>query len=73
VKKNLNILLICGPNLNLLGEREKEIYGEKSFEEINALLEKEAQKMGMNLEIFQSNHEGDIVDKFRVVEKRLMV
>ncbi len=69
----MNILLICGPNLNLLGEREKEIYGEKSFEEINALLEKEAQKMGMNLEIFQSNHEGDIVDKFRVVEKRLMV
>jgi len=48
-----------------LGEREKEIYGEKSFGEINVLLEKEAQKMGVNLEIFQSNHEGDIIDKIQ--------
>jgi len=61
----LNILFICGPNLNLLGEREKEIYGEKSFEEINIILEKEAQKMGVNLEIFQSNHEGNIIDKIQ--------
>lgn len=64
-ENRLNILLICGPNLNLLGEREKEIYGEKSFGEINVLLEKEAQKMGVNLEIFQSNHEGDIIDKIQ--------
>mgnify|MGYP003898586527 FL=1 len=48
-----------------MGEREKEIYGEKSFGEINVLLEKEAQKMGVNLEIFQSNHEGDIIDKIQ--------
>ena len=61
----MNILFICGPNLNLLGEREKEIYGEKSFEEINIILEKEAQKMGVNLEIFQSNHEGNIIDKIQ--------
>ena len=61
----MNILLICGPNLNLLGEREKEIYGEKSFEKINTILEKEAQKMGVNLEIFQSNHEGNIIDKIQ--------
>ena len=61
----MNILLICGPNLNLLGEREKEIYGEKSFEKINTILEKEAQKMGIKLEIFQSNHEGNIIDKIQ--------
>ena len=67
----MNILLICGPNLNLVGEREKEIYGEKSFEEMNIILEKEAQKMGINLEIFQSNHEGVIIDKIQESRKRV--
>jgi len=61
----LNILFICGPNLNLLGREKRRFTGEKSFEEINIILEKEAQKMGVNLEIFQSNHEGNIIDKIQ--------
>jgi len=59
----IKILLIHGPNLNLLGRREREIYGEKSLEEINRELEKRARELGAELEIFQSNHEGEIVDK----------
>lgn len=56
------ILVIHGPNLNLLGGREKDIYGETTLEEINALLLKAARKDRFELEILQSNHEGEIVD-----------
>ena len=56
------VLVIHGPNLNLLGQREKHIYGETTLEEINALLQGLANKVGITLEIFQSNHEGEIVD-----------
>lgn len=61
----MKILLINGPNLNLLGKREKKIYGEKSLEEINKELIKKAEKMGIQLETFQSNHEGEIIDKIQ--------
>lgn len=56
------ILVIHGPNLNLLGQREKDIYGKTSLPEINSLLEKLAKKNGVTLKIIQSNHEGEIVD-----------
>ena len=56
------ILIIHGPNLNLLGEREPDIYGKTTLKEINTLLEKIAQKEGVSLEFLQSNHEGEIVD-----------
>ena len=56
------ILLIHGPNLNLLGEREPEVYGKVTIEEINQDVKKEADAEGINVEIMQSNHEGDIVD-----------
>ncbi len=58
----MRILCIFGPNLNLLGEREKDIYGTLTFEEIRGLLCEEAQKQGILLETFQSNHEGAIID-----------
>ncbi len=57
-----NILVIHGPNLNLLGEREKEIYGQTTLADINALLEKEAVGLKLKLHVVQSNHEGDIID-----------
>lgn len=57
------ILVIHGPNLNLLGTREKDVYGNTTLEEINALLETKAKEAGVSLETLQSNHEGDIVDK----------
>jgi len=56
------ILVIHGPNLNLLGEREKDIYGEATLAEINKNLEEIAKDEGVALTIVQSNHEGDIID-----------
>lgn len=61
----MKILVINGPNLNLLGKRDKKIYGEKSLEEINNELRKKAEKMGIELETFQSNHEGEIIDRIQ--------
>ena len=59
----MNILLINGPNLNLLGTREPEIYGNKTLNDLEKSLTKDAQQKSFNLECFQSNHEGEIVDK----------
>ena len=61
----MNILLINGPNLNLLGTREPEIYGNKTLNDIENDLTKVAKEKGINLECFQSNHEGEIVDKIQ--------
>ena len=61
----MNILLINGPNLNLLGKREPEIYGNKKLEDLETELSKIAKMKDINLECFQSNHEGQIVDKIQ--------
>ena len=61
----MNILLINGPNLNLLGTREPEIYGNKTLSDIENDLTKVAKEKSINLECFQSNHEGEIVDKIQ--------
>lgn len=57
------ILIIHGPNLNLLGKREPEIYGKITIEEINKKLKQVAKAKRAQVDIFQSNHEGEIVDK----------
>ena len=61
-KKTLNILVVHGPNLNLLGEREPEVYGRISLPKINQLIQTEAKKMGIRVKMVQSNHEGKLVD-----------
>ena len=61
----MNILLINGPNLNLLGTREPEIYGNKTLNDVEKDLIKVAEEKSINLECFQSNHEGEIVDKIQ--------
>lgn len=58
-----NILVIHGPNLNLLGTREPEIYGSMTMQDINEDLQKQAKDAGVNIDFFQSNHEGEIIDK----------
>ena len=58
----MNILLINGPNLNMLGTREPEIYGNKTLVEIENQMCQIASNKGVILECFQSNHEGEIVD-----------
>jgi 3-dehydroquinate dehydratase-2 len=57
------VCIINGPNLNLLGKREKEIYGDKSFEEVLNQLREFAQSKSMDLSYFQSNDEGEIINK----------
>jgi 3-dehydroquinate dehydratase-2 len=59
---NLKILVLHGPNLNLLGRREPDIYGRVTLEEINAALQEAADGRGAELRIVQSNHEGALVD-----------
>ncbi|MBF0216488.1 MAG: type II 3-dehydroquinate dehydratase [Candidatus Omnitrophica bacterium] len=59
------IIVIHGPNLDLLGKREKDIYGAETIDDINSVLISKAKETGVGIETFQSNHEGDIVDKIR--------
>jgi len=59
---NLKILILHGPNLNLLGTREQSIYGNLTLDDINRTLEKEARQLKVSLSFFQSNHEGELID-----------
>lgn len=63
------ILVIHGPNLNLLGDREKDIYGTATLNAINARLDKLAKDNGVSLVVLQSNHEGEIVDAIGKAKK----
>lgn len=63
------ILVIHGPNLNLLGEREPGIYGDVSFENLNKMIMNKADELGIECETFQSNHEGAIIDKLHEARK----
>jgi 3-dehydroquinate dehydratase type II len=58
----MNILVINGPNINLLGIREPQIYGSRTYEDLKSMLREEADKLGITLEFYQSNHEGALVD-----------
>ena len=58
----MNILVINGPNLNMLGIREPEIYGKATYADLCRLIEEHAEKRGVRVTLYQSNHEGDLVD-----------
>ena len=58
----MNVLVLHGPNLNLLGEREPEVYGRVTLADLDAELKRRAKRLGVTLRIFQSNSEGALVD-----------
>ena len=63
----MKILVINGPNLNMLGIREPGIYGKSTYNDLVEIIKKRAVELGVQAEFFQSNHEGDIVDKIQAV------
>ncbi len=68
-KSQVSILEIHGPNLNLLGEREPDIYGKISLQKINQSIHQEAKKLSVNVVCVQSNHEGELVDLIGAAKK----
>lgn len=64
----MGILVLHGPNLNLLGKREPTIYGTTTLDQINAELARKAMSFGLEIECFQSNHEGALIDE---IHKRM--
>ena len=58
----MKILVINGPNMNMLGIRQPEIYGSATYEDLVAMIQQEADALGVEVDFFQSNHEGDLVD-----------
>lgn len=66
----MHLLIINGPNLNLLGIREPEIYGRQDYDYLCNMMENHCREKGISAEIFQSNHEGAIVDKIQEAYKK---
>ena len=61
----MKILVLNGPNINMIGIREPGIYGKQTFSDLLALIDDTASKLGIIVEQYQSNHEGDLVDKIQ--------
>lgn len=61
----MKLLVVNGPNLNFLGIREPDIYGRKTYDDLCRLVKEAAEKRGVDVEIFQSNHEGELVDEIQ--------
>ena len=65
MSKKASILVIQGPNLNLLGMREPEVYGKTTLEDIHKKLEDQAKAQSVDLSTYQSNHEGELIDRIQ--------
>lgn len=67
----MKFLIVNGPNLNMLGIREPEVYGSMTYEELVYFLHEEAVKLGVEIEVFQSNSEGEIVNEIQRAYRRV--
>ena len=67
----MRILVINGPNINMLGVREPGVYGKQSYAELLSLIAQTAREEGLDIEHYQSNHEGDLVDKIQQAYGRI--
>ena len=65
----MKILVMNGPNINMLGLREKNIYGDQSYEALLEYIRKAADELGVEVSFYQSNHEGDLVDEIQKAYK----
>lgn len=66
----MNILVINGPNINMLGIREPDIYGRETFEDLCNKIENYAREKNINVKLYQSNHEGDLVDEIQAAYQK---
>jgi len=66
---NKSVLVINGPNLNLLGTREPEVYGTTTLDDITQKLQNQAINAGISLDSYQSNHEGELIDRVQKAKK----
>lgn len=66
---NKSVLVINGPNLNLLGIREPEVYGKTTLDDITQKLQNQAANLGISLDSYQSNHEGELIDRVQKAKK----
>ena len=66
----MKILVLNGPNINMLGIREPDIYGANTYADLCAMINAHAEKIGVEVEIYQSNHEGDLVDIIQSAYKK---
>ncbi len=67
----MKLLVINGPNLNMLGIREKNLYGAKDFKALCNFIQETAEKLNVEVELYQSNHEGDLVDCIQNAYQRI--
>jgi len=68
-----NILILHGPNLNLLGTREPDVYGRETLADINAMLTGHAERLQVQVRCLQSNHEGELIDAIHKAEETALL
>lgn len=69
----MKVLVLHGPNLNLLGTRETDVYGRTTLPEVDAALESLGRELGVEVECYQSNHEGELIDKLHKTDAEAVV
>ncbi len=67
------VYVVNGPNLNLLGKREPDVYGNQTLEDLNEFVRTEGERLGFETVFFQSNHEGEIIDFLQSLKDKSMV